>query len=150
MKYHRGSQPYDRRSQHDRRQRPSTWWTSLRFHGRRRGARRTGEGHNTYVDRPTRRVTVLVCIITVFSVLDALFTLLYINRGGGEANPLMDFAIQFGPTTFLLTKMGLTVFGVTILALHQNFRAGLRGLYGISCLYVLLLGYHGVLWLCLN
>jgi hypothetical protein len=88
-----------------------------------------------------------VYLITMFSVLDALFTLLYVNRGGGEANPLMDFAIQLGPTTFLLIKMGLTVLGVTILALHQNFRAGLRGLYGISCLYILLLGYHGVLWL---
>jgi hypothetical protein len=88
-----------------------------------------------------------VFIITVFSVLDALFTLLYINRGGGEANPLMDFALQLGPTMFLLIKMGLTGIGVTILALHQNFRAGLRGLYGIYCLYMLLLGYHGALWL---
>lgn len=147
MKQQHCSQSSNRRSQLDRRQRPSTWWTSLRFHGRRRGARRAGEGHNTYVDRPTRRVTVLVYLITMFSVLDALFTLLYVNRGGGEANPLMDFAIQLGPTTFLLIKMGLTVLGVTMLALHQNFRAGLRGLYGISCLYILLLGYHGVLWL---
>ena len=147
MKQQHGSQSSDRRSQPDRRQRPTTWWTSLRFHGRRHGARRSGEGHNTYVDRPRRRVTVLVCIITVFSVLDALFTLLYINRGGGEANPVMVFAIQLGPTMFLLIKMGLTGLGVTILALHQNFRAGLRGLYGISCLYLLLLGYHGVLWL---
>jgi Domain of unknown function (DUF5658) len=138
---------HEQRRQADRRTRRATLWTSLRLRGRRRGGRRAGEGHNTYVDRPHRRVILMVCIITVCSLLDALFTLLYIERGGVEANPLMALAINLGVRTFVGLKMGLTGVGTVLLALHQNFRLGLRGLYGIVLTYLVLLAYHGFLWL---
>jgi Domain of unknown function (DUF5658) len=137
----------EQRLQADRRTRRATLWTSLRLRGRRQGARRAGEGQNTYVDRPHRRVSLMVGIITVCSLLDALFTLLYIERGGSEANPLMALAINLGVRTFVGLKMGLTGVGTVLLALHQNFRLGLRGLYGIVLTYLVLLAYHGFLWL---
>lgn len=135
------------RRQSDRRTRRTTPWTNLRWRGRRHGARRAGEGHNTYVDHTHRRVILMVCLITVCSILDALFTLLYIERGGVEANPLMARAIGLGTGTFVGLKMGLTGIGTVLLALHQNFRLGLRGLYAIALIYLILLAYHGFLWL---
>jgi hypothetical protein len=89
----------------------------------------------------------MVGIITMCSLLDALFTLLYIERGGVEANPLMALAINLGVRTFVGLKMGLTGVGTVLLALHQNFRLGLRGLYSIVLTYLVLLAYHGFLWL---
>ncbi|ETW95021.1 MAG: hypothetical protein ETSY1_32395, partial [Candidatus Entotheonella factor] len=106
-----------------------------------------GEGQDTYVDQPARHVTVLVCVILGSSILDALLTLLYIGRGGGEANPIMAMAINSGLTWFVALKMLLTIAGIVMLAIHQNFRLGLRGLYGMAIIYVVLLLYHGVLWI---
>ncbi len=137
----------EQRQPGDRRQGPVTLWHSVQWRGRRYAGRRGGEGSNTYVDRPTRRVTLLVCALTLCSVLDALLTLLYLERGGSEANPLMALALQLGFTAFVGLKMGLTGLGVVFLALHQNFRLGLRGLYAMMLMYLALLAYHGLLWL---
>lgn len=137
---------YQPRQRYDRRSWNSVW-ESLRFHGRRRGARRFGEGEDTYVDQPTRRVIILSCVIMGCSILDALLTLLYIERGGSEANPAMALAIDYGLGMFVGIKMVMTIFGVCTLALHQNFRLGLRGLYGMAILYAILLIYHGFIWL---
>ncbi len=135
----------EQRQRTDRRKR-ATFWGSLRFYGRRQGARRIGEGEDTYVDRPARQVTILVCVITACSILDALLTLLYIERGGSEANPIMALTIHLGPAIFVGLKMLLTIAGVVLLAIHQNFRLGLRGLYSMAAVYVILLAYHGMLW----
>jgi hypothetical protein len=136
----------ERRERHDRRQ-CNNVWASLRLSGRRQGSRRNGEGEDTYVDHPARHVVNMACVIIVCSILDALLTLLYIERGGEEANPVMAVAIDFGMTTFVGLKMALTILGIGLLALHQNFRLGLRGLYGMTIIYLILLAYHGIIWI---
>ena len=136
----------ERRKRHDRRQ-CNTVWASFRFSGRRQEARRYGEGENTYVDRPARHVIILAYMIISCSIFDALLTLLYIERGGGEANPVMAAAIDFSTTAFVGLKMALTIFGIALLAVHQNFRLGLRGLYAMTLIYLVLLAYHGLIWL---
>jgi hypothetical protein len=137
----------EKRRQGDRRSGRPTLRSVLRLRGQRKRARRAGEGHNTYVDHPHRHVVFMVWVITVCSILDALFTLLYLERGGNEANPIMALALSLGITTFVGLKMGLTGIGTVLLALHQNFRLGLRGLYSIVLVYLFLLAYHGFLWL---
>jgi len=129
------------------RRKPTTLWGSLQYNGRRQGARREGEGAETYVDQPARRVTLLVYVILGCSVIDALLTLLYIEHGGGEANPIMAITINWGLTWFVALKMLLTAAGILMLAIHQNFRFGLRGLYGMAIIYLALMVYHGVLWI---
>jgi hypothetical protein len=136
----------ERRDRYDRRQ-GSSAWASFRLSGQRQASRRDGEGENTYVDRPARPVILLACMILFCSILDALLTLLYIERGGGEANPVMAVAIDFGTTAFVGHKMALTILGIGLLTLHQNFRLGLRGLYGMTIIYLVLLAYHGIIWL---
>ena len=99
------------------------------------------------MDCPARHVIILAYMIISCSILDALLTLLYIERGGGEANPVMAVAIDFGMTAFVGVKMALTIFGIGLLTLHQNFRLGLRGLYSVTIIYLVLLAYHGLIWL---
>ncbi len=93
----------------------------------------------------SRRVVHLVLFVLVCSAFDALFTLLHIQRGGSEANPLMALAMQFGTLPFLGIKMGLTGLGAVILASCERTQLGLKSLYSLAMVYTGLLGYHGVI-----
>jgi hypothetical protein len=75
-------------------------------------------------------------------LLDALFTLLYLQRGGGELNPIMNAAIQLGVVPFLAIKCGLTFTGIVFLCLHKNFRFVKVIIGAVLLLYTLLLAYH--------
>ena len=135
----------DRRRLPDRRARPTTLWNALRLQGRRMGFRRAGEGHHTYIDGLAWRVIGLTAFVFVGSILDALLTLLYVQGGGGEANPLMRLALVHSPTLFLTLKVGITGAAVWLLAAHQQWPLAVRGLYGLTLGYGAVLVYHLVL-----
>lgn len=129
----------------DRRRRPTSLVDALVGPTRRRRFRRTGEGENQYVDRLRRRTVGLVIAIVLACALDALFTLLHVGGGAVEANPLMAMALERGDGAFLALKFAITIVGVWLLAVHQNFRVGLRGLYVVAVGYVVLIAYHVIL-----
>jgi Domain of unknown function (DUF5658) len=131
----------DRRERPDRRARPTTFWSILRFGGRRKGFRRAGEGYKAYVDCPSQRVVALLFIVLGASVLDALCTLLFLQSGGDEANPLMALVLSHGEMPFVGIKMALTGIGAWFLAVHQYFPAASKGLY------MLAVGYMGLLFI---
>jgi hypothetical protein len=131
-----------RRSGEDRRKRATSPFSRYALIGRRTAARRGGEGVNSYVDRYSGKVMGVLVFIAGLCVLDALFTLLYLQRGGAEMNPLMDAAIRAGVIPFILIKCGLTFAGITFLCLHQNFRFVRLLMLTVLTLYVALMGYH--------
>ena len=131
-----------RRDSTDRRKRATSPFSRFALTGRRKGARRTGEGRNIYVDRYSGRVMGILVLIAGLCVLDALFTLLYLQRGGAEMNPLMDAAIRAGVAPFIIIKCGLTFAGITFLCLHKNFRFVRTIMLAVLALYVALMGYH--------
>jgi hypothetical protein len=131
----------ERRQDSDRRRQPTSLLGTLRFYGRRLGGRRYGE-RGTYVDRLSPRVAALVLFVVFCSALDALFTLIHIQQGGFEANPIMAMALNQGTGSFVGAKMALTGLGAILLAIHQNFWLGIRGLYALALIYVGLLVYH--------
>jgi Domain of unknown function (DUF5658) len=141
------SESANRRHLLDRRAHPTTFLSALRFDGRRHSSRRAGEGNRAYVDRPSRRTVVLLFIVLGASVLDALFTLLFIQNGGGEANPFMAIAIQRGDTHFVGLKMAMTGIGAWFLAAHQGFPLAFRGLHLLAVGYVGLLLIHAAILL---
>jgi hypothetical protein len=138
---------HERRQQPDRRQQTTSLLEILRWQGRRTGGRRQGESANIYVDCPTPRIVRLVLFVSICSALDALFTLLYLQYGGSEANPLMAVVLHQGTTSFVGLKMGLTGIGTLILAMHQHFWLGLQGLYFLALAYTSLLAFHVFLFL---
>jgi len=137
----------NRRRLLDRRAHPTTFLSALRFDGRRRSFRRTGEEYKAYVDCPSRRTVALLFTVLGASVLDALFTLLFIQNGGGEANPLMAVAIHSGETHFVGLKMAMTGIGAWFLAAHQCFPLAFRGLHVLAVGYVGLLLIHAAILL---
>jgi hypothetical protein len=137
----------ERRRQSDRRAQPTSFWSALRFGGRRRAFRRAGEVDRAFVDCPSQRVAVLLFVVVGASILDALCTLLFIQSGGGEANPLMSLVLSHGETPFVGIKMAATAIGAWFLAAHQHFPLAFKGLHALAGGYVALLFTHAIILL---
>ena len=137
--------PSDRRVLADRRARPMPLWAVVRHAGRRGGFRRRDEGHNEYVDRASARTALFATFVVLASALDAFLTLVHINRGGSEVNPVMDVVLSHGVFFFLSVKLIVTTLGVWLLAVHQLFPVGRLSLRFVAWTYVFLLFYHGFL-----
>ena len=56
----------------------------------------------------------------MLSMLDAFFTLLLINNGAVEVNPLMAFYLEVGPDVFLIVKYLLTCLSLFILLMFSH------------------------------
>ncbi len=112
--------------------------------GRRQGDRRHGNA-NQYVDRYEVWVAAAMVTIGALCALDAVFTLLYLQKGGTEANPIMAAVIDWGPRPFLVLKCLVTNLGLLILCMHKNFRYVKPVIGGLLGIYIALFGYH--LWL---
>lgn len=125
----------ERRRASDRRARPTRPWDALLGRHRRARGRRAGEHQNLYVDAYRPADVLLVASILVLNVLDALFTLLHLQRGGSEANPLMEMLLELGHDTFVIEKTLFVGVWLVLLAVHKNFRVGRAGLWLLLCLY---------------
>jgi len=132
----------ERRQNGDRREQPTSIWDSIASARRRRHGRRAGEQEGTYVDRFHRRDVVLLVVIFVLNIFDALFTLLWLQRGGGEGNPFMAWMLEVGDWAFLAQKCFVVGVWLLLLIAHKNFRLARLGLWSAASLYSLLLLYH--------
>jgi hypothetical protein len=147
MEHSEGVVIIERRQPGDRRAHATTFWSTLRFRGRRKGFRRAGEAYKAYVDCPSQRAVVLLFFVFGASVLDALCTLLFIQNGGREANPVMSLMLSYGHTPFVGIKIALTGIGAWFLAAHHSFPMASRGLYMMAAGYAGLLLVHAAILL---
>jgi len=95
---------------------------------RRRTLRRISDRKHIYfVDAYHPRLIAPILLILMLSTLDALFTLLLINNGAVEINPLMAFYLEVGPGVFLAVKYVLTCLSLFVLLMFSHRLAqGLR------------------------
>jgi hypothetical protein len=126
----------------DRRLRPTSFISALRFGGRRRGFRREGEGRNQYVDRLSLRAISLTSILFALSTLGAMFTRVHLENGASELNPLMEQMIQTDFQSALIIKSLGVGYAACFLAIHQNFKVSFYGMHLLTALYSVLLAYH--------
>jgi hypothetical protein len=113
------------------------------FRGRRAWDRRAPDAPNQYVDRYPGRLAAALVAIGVLCALDAVFTLLYLQKGGAEANPLMAALIDgAGPRQFLVLKCAVTNLGLIVLCLHKNFRFVKPVIVALLAIYSALFAYH--------
>jgi hypothetical protein len=130
----------DRRD-NDRRDQPTSPLSGL-FGPLRRAAGRRETDQMGYVDRYTRRDVALILAVFLMNVGDAFFTMLWLNRGGKEANPVMDFFLDIGPTAFLIQKCIVVGIWLVVLLVHKNFRFARIGIYVTFTAYGLLMILH--------
>jgi hypothetical protein len=125
----------------DRRNRPTAPWKDL-FSPLRRARGRRASDQTGYVDRYSKRDVALLFAIFALNIADAYMTMLWLHRGGREANPIMDFFLDIGPAAFLTQKCLIVGFWLILLLVHKNFRFAKVGLYASLAVYALLLIVH--------
>ena len=135
----------DRRSGGERRNmKKGTGARHLMFGNRQQVRRQIDRDRVLYFDRYSKTVFRLIVLILVFSVLDAFLTLLLIDHGAIELNPLMAFYLKFGPAPFVAVKYGLTSLSVFVLLVYSNKSIKSLKLYTRSMFSIISLAFAGV------
>jgi hypothetical protein len=123
------------------------------FKPRRLGPRRTGEERLGAIDWYHPWWLAVATLILALCASDAILTVVLINRGAYELNPVLAPLIGSG-ALFVAVKVGVTGISVVLLTLLSRIRAfgrmpvGLL-LYAVLAGYVVLIGYelHLLGWL---
>lgn len=127
----------------DRRQRPtprfSRW--SLR-RGRRGRARRNVESEGSFVDIYSPRLLLVIMWVAFMNVCDSFFTLVHLQNGGTEVNPVAGLLLATGRPTFVLLKSAMITLALVVLCVHKNFHLARVGLWVAAIAYTVLLAYH--------
>lgn len=139
---------HERRARADRRHR--VWWSVWygSFNPRRRSpARRQGDSRFHSLDWHSSHLLAVAIGILLLSVADAFMTLLLLQAGAGEVNPIMAALIYRSVAAFTAMKMGMTGAGVLLMVTLARYRFMrlLRvewALYGVLMGYATLIGYE--------
>jgi hypothetical protein len=111
----------ERRSGEDRRIGKGPLRSRLRFDGMRQSVRRMADRRRPVaLDRYNPSLFVAIMIVLSLCLLDAMLTLMLIDRGAYELNPLMAYYLTDGPRVFLLVKYGLTALAVLLIVLADH------------------------------
>ena len=115
------SSSYEKRRGTDRRTNNRARLKYLLFDGRREQSRRNEDRSKAVVyDRYNPKLFFAITTILVLSILDAVLTLIVIQRGATELNPVMAYFLELGTPTFIIAKYILTSVGVFILLIFKN------------------------------
>jgi hypothetical protein len=112
------------------------------FGGRRKSVRRDSEREGSFVDLYSTRLFLIVMWVALMNVADSFFTLIHLQHGGSEANPIAGVLLLTGRTSFVFWKSALIAAALLVLCIHKNFCVARYGLWAAALCYTLLLGYH--------
>jgi hypothetical protein len=91
------------------------------FNGRREQIRREEDSRKVFFfDRYSPKLFAAIATILMLSIFDALFTLILIDKGSTELNPVMAYFLQHGLLPFIVVKYFLTSIGVVTLLIFKN------------------------------
>jgi hypothetical protein len=138
----------ERRDRADRRRR--VWWSVCygSFNPRRRAPpRRLDESRFHSRDWHSAPLLAVAVSILLLSVADAFLTLVLLQGGAAEVNPIMEALIYSSVAAFATLKMALTSIGIILMVAlaHYRFMRLLRVewvLYGVLIAYASLVGYE--------
>jgi len=88
-----------------------------------------------------RRALVILSILCL-SLADAFFTLVLLEKGGIELNPVMASAIERGVVPFILSKHLLTSFGLLVLCVFGYKKLAKSALVSLLLFYSVLFCIH--------
>ena len=138
---------HERRCGEDRR---SNNLSQLRYflaNGRREMARREKDQTRLFFfDRYNQKIFAAITAILMLSIFDALLTLILIERGSSELNPVMAYFLEYGPLPFIITKYLLTSFGIVILLVFKNVFINKINLYTRSLFTCVIFAFSTVIF----
>jgi hypothetical protein len=132
----------------DRRRKPTPFISRYSFIGGRRksGGRRPEESGEVFVDVYPAWIWIMLTLFLILNLLDAHFTLIYLQRGGEEGNPVAVQLLVAGMGSFIGVKAAGVSLGAAVFCVLANFRNGRIGVIIALSFYQLLLFYHAALY----
>ena len=116
------------------------------FKGRREGVRRDEDYTRMFIfDRYNPKLFAAIAAILMLSILDALFTVILIENGSSELNPVMAYFLQHGLLSFIVAKYFLTSIGVVILLIFKNVFLTRAKIYAHSLFSVVIIVFLAVI-----
>jgi hypothetical protein len=138
----------DRRILKDRREKPTSVLSRFSLRGRRRAFRRKEDQERAgYVDHYGPGLLFLLTLVAGLNVLDALFTMMILDDGGWEINPIVRSVIQLYGGRFWIWKFAIVSIPLILLCLHSKFRLALPALLGIAAISVIVILYQIFLYI---
>src|ERR1700730_18109028 len=139
---------HERRAPADRRRR--VWWSVWygSFNPRRRSpARRQGDSRFHSLDWHSSHLLAVAIGILLLSIVDAFLTMMLLQGGADEVNPVMALLIYRSVAMFAALKMGMTGMGVVLMVFLARYRFMrlLRvewALYAVLAAYLTLISYE--------
>ena len=126
---------FEARTLKDRRKQPTPAISRFTLWGRRKTFRRKEDQERRgYVDRYDFGLLILMTLAVGLNVLDALFTMMILDDGGWEINPVVGSVIQLFGDRFWVWKFGIVSFSLTLLCLHSKFRLVVPIILGITAI----------------
>jgi hypothetical protein len=132
----------DRRILKDRREKPTPALSRFSLRGRRRAFRRKeDQERGGYVDRYSSGLLFLLTLVAGLNVLDALSTMMILDDGGWEINPIVRSIIQLYGDGFWIWKFAIVSIPLILLCLHSKFRLTIPVILGITAISVIVILY---------
>lgn len=114
---------FDRRYRADRREKPTPALSRYTFFGRRKGFRRRADQEKGgYVDRYSSTLFVILIAFLILNILDAVLTMIILDYGGREVNPIVGLAIEAFGDKFWIWKFCIVSMCLVLLCVHSQFR----------------------------
>jgi hypothetical protein len=133
----------DRRILKDRREKPTSGLSRFSLQGRRKAfRRREDQKSGGYVDRYSPGLLFLLTLVAGLNVLDALFTMMILDSGGWEVNPIVRSIIQIYGDGFWIWKFAIVSIPLVLLCLHSKFRLVIPVILGITAISVMVILYQ--------
>ena len=132
-----------RRQRPDRRSSPTPRLSRYSLHGGRRGrVQRAEECEGAFVDLYSPWVLFWVTWVALMNIGDSFFTLVHLQAGGVEVNPVAAAMLRTGRFGFVFIKAALIGAALLVLTLHKNFQLARWGLWVSTAAYTTLVIYH--------
>jgi len=136
----------DRRILKDRRRQATPGFSRFIFFGRRKTFRRKGDKRKGgYVDRYSSALFFFLVLLLGLNVLDALFTMIILDVGGSELNPVVSSVITLYGDRFWIWKFGIVSLSLILLCLHSQFTSVRAILLGINIFYFVVILHQALL-----
>ena len=127
----------------DRRKKSTPALSRYILWGRRRTFRRKAEKERGgYVDYYEWGLLLPLVLISGLNILDSLFTMIILEDGGWEINPVVRSVIQLYGDRFWIWKFAIVSLPLILLCLHSKFRLVITIIFGISVIKIAIVLYQ--------
>ena len=97
------------------------------------------------MDRYGARLLFFLVLIVGLNILDSFFTMIILDCGGWEVNPIVRSAIEVYGDEFWVWKFMMVSVNLILLCIHSRFRYVSRIIFGITLLFLGVILYQFIL-----